>query len=76
MERAIPNPVLDFHESHEFEKAYLRQHFHQIEFHGHATVEGKTPDKMYSMWDLTVDGRKRELWFDVTPSFRELTKDM
>ena len=76
MERAVPNPVLDVHEGHAFEKAYLRQHFPDAEFAGHATVEGKRPDTMYSMWELRVAGRKRELWFDVTPSFRELTKDM
>ena len=76
MERAIPNPVIDVHESHEFEKKYLREHFPGFGFAGHSTVEGKTPDTMYSMWEITVRGRKRELWFDVTPCFREVTKDM
>ena len=76
MERAIPNPIVDGHESHEFEKQYLREHFHRAEFRLHATVVGKTPDTMYSMYELTFRGKKRELWFDVTPAFREFTKDM
>jgi hypothetical protein len=71
-EKAIINPEKCIDEAVDIDWRYMVLYFPTMQPTGwkHSTVAGKKPNTAFSHYEFfTTDGRKRDLWFDISAAF-------